>query len=99
MICYRPKLDISHLAILRSCVEYDKNWVYFGSTAGVSHWLSETEELGLVDRNRKPTKLGLALSDHLKLTKASAGRAYMWFNSEYLVGEARLYLSNSKRPS
>jgi hypothetical protein len=86
------QLDISHLAILRSCVEQDKEWKYFGSTACVGHWLSETEMLGLVNSNREPTKLGLSLSNYLDLTKASTGRAYMWLNADSLVKRSRLFL-------
>lgn len=88
------QLDISHLAVLRSCVEKDKDWKYFGSTAGVSHWLNETEKLGLITAKRRPTKLGLALSVYLDLTKASTGRAYMWINADVLVNRSRLYLGS-----
>ncbi len=85
---------IFHLAVLRSCVEGDKEWKYFGSTLGLRSWLDEVETLGLVTKKRAPTKLGSALSAHLSLTEAPAGRAYMWSNSEALVVSARKYLSD-----
>lgn len=89
------QLDISHLAVLRSCVEQDKEWKYFGSTAGVSHWLSETEKLGLVNSDRKPTTLGRRLAKYLDLISAPAGRAYMWSTADVLVKRGRLYLGDT----
>jgi hypothetical protein len=90
------QLEISHLAILRSCVEGDKEWKYFGSTAGVSHWLSEAEELGLVNSDRKPTTLGRRLAKHLELLSAPAGRAYMWSTADVLVKRGRLYIGDTR---
>jgi hypothetical protein len=89
------QLDISHLAILRSCVEQDKEWKYFGSTAGVSHWISETETLGLINSGRKPTTLGKRLAKHLSLLDAPSGRAYMWSTADVLVKRGRLYLGDT----
>lgn len=93
------KLDISHLAVLRSCVEQDQEWKYFGSTAGVGHWLSETQELRLVDEDRKPTQVGQALAKHLQLTKVPQGRAYLWPLSRELVMKARVYLDQLAKGS
>lgn len=88
----QPKLDISHLAILRSCVEKDTEWKYFGSTASVGHWLAETQRLGLVDESRAPTALGQDLAKYLRLTEAPSGRAYMWPTADALVARGSRYL-------
>ncbi len=88
------QLDIPHLAVLRSCVEGDNEWKYFGSTAGVSHWLSETEELGLINSDGKPTTLGKRLAKYLGLVEAPTGRAYMWPTADVLVTRGRIYLGD-----
>ncbi len=81
-------ISIHNLAVLRAAVEGAHLGTYFGSWAGLQHWIGSTASLGLVDADGKPTPAGAAMATALDLSAQGSGRAYMWPKATQLEAEA-----------
>jgi hypothetical protein len=82
-------ITVHHLSVLRSVIEKDENFSYFGSTAALRYWVLDTEKLGLVvlsDKNdiytAVPTDKGLKVAQDLELLKLPKTRHAYWTGLE-----------------
>lgn len=81
-------VQIHNLAVLRAANEGKHLGAYFGSWTALNIWVTNTQTLGWIDADGKPTDHGVSIAMKLDLSSQGDGRAYMWRNASDLVVKA-----------
>lgn len=83
------KIEIFNVAVLRAVFEGKNPGTYFGSLAGLKHWIDSTQNLGWINKKGKITSLGEATMWRLDFSKSGGGRAYLWPDYESVLRKAK----------